>query len=70
MGGALKCKAVRGISKIKGGDHVKKGLVEFFVKRFKGEEEIKRKEKEWREKYKKKYGRWPEEDGACFIIKK
>lgn len=49
---------------------MKKGLVEFFVKRFKGEEEIKRKEKEWREKYKKKYGRWPEEDGACFIIKK
>ena len=49
---------------------MKKGLVEFFVKRFKGEEEIKRKEKEWREKYKKKYGRWPDEDGACFIIKK
>jgi hypothetical protein len=49
---------------------VKKGPVESFIGRFKGEEEIKRKEKEWREKYKKKHGRWPEEDGVCFIIKK
>lgn len=49
---------------------MKKGLVEFLVGRFKGEEEIKCKEKEWREKYKKKCGRWPEEDGVCFIIKK